>query len=211
VAGFLVDEAVALGRGAMRREALSRNKPHMRDWGVPVLYDRAPDGRVFYPLSDEEGLARQEAEEYLEGLDLQEIDVLTESSVVVGAVGAQVAPVRQKVRESRGILIGGIFYEESEGLQDIIQEIKKASGVVLGRIVGDPDKAREAVRGFEAWAAERARSMPQPATGTTTPSPAEEGPDRTTLSSSEGSVCPECGRPTKPSYNACAFCGHTLK
>lgn len=62
VAGCLIDEAVSLGRAAIRREALSQNTPAVRDWGVPVLYCRARDGCVFHAVSDSKG--RAEAEQY---------------------------------------------------------------------------------------------------------------------------------------------------
>ena len=44
IAGFAVDEAVARGRAAIRLKSLEGEEPHIRDWGVPVLYLRAPSG-----------------------------------------------------------------------------------------------------------------------------------------------------------------------
>jgi len=212
VAGYLVDEAVALGRAAIRREALRQKKPHMRDWGVPVLYNRAPDGRVFHPVSDDKGQAQEKAEEYLEGLDLQEFDVLTESSVTVGAIGSQSAPIKQKVHEeSRGILIGGIFYDESKGMQRIVQEIRVASGLTIGRVTGDPDKALEVARKLGTLAEHLAASGSQPAEGTTTSPPVGEESAHPDSTSSEESTCPRCGKPTKPGYNVCAYCGLRLR
>jgi hypothetical protein len=59
VAGLTIDEAVSIGRIAMRGAA-SATTPDSRDWGVPVLYLRAAEGRVFNPVSDE--VARRAAE-----------------------------------------------------------------------------------------------------------------------------------------------------
>lgn len=62
VAGLTIDEAVSIGRIAMRGAASATN-PDSRDWGVPVLYLRAAEGRVFNPVSDE--AARRAAEHSL--------------------------------------------------------------------------------------------------------------------------------------------------
>ena len=62
VAGLTIDEAVSIGRIAMRGAA-SATIPDSRDWGVPVLYLRAAEGRVFNPVSDE--AARRAAEHSL--------------------------------------------------------------------------------------------------------------------------------------------------
>ncbi len=59
VAGLTIDEAVALGRAAIRDKALGE-RTHVRDWGAPVLYLRVPGGRIFDPVTDKE--ASQEAE-----------------------------------------------------------------------------------------------------------------------------------------------------
>ncbi len=64
VAGLTIDEAVALGRGAIRAKALGE-RTHVRDWGAPVLYLRAPGGRIFDPVTDKEASveARQKSEQ----------------------------------------------------------------------------------------------------------------------------------------------------
>ncbi len=53
VAGLLIDEAVALGRGAIRDRILADGTED-RDWGVPVLHLRTSGGRVFNPVTDGE-------------------------------------------------------------------------------------------------------------------------------------------------------------
>lgn len=61
VAGLHIDEAVALGRATVWNRTQSDGS-YRRDWGVPVLYLRAPGGRIFPPVTDEE--ARQRAERH---------------------------------------------------------------------------------------------------------------------------------------------------
>jgi RNA polymerase subunit RPABC4/transcription elongation factor Spt4 len=215
VAGYLVDEAVALGRAAIRREArLRMNRPHMRDWGVPVLYNRAPDGRVFHPVSDEEG--RIQAEEELEDLVRQEFGTLTESSVTVGAIDSQSATVEQKVHEeSRGILIGGVFREESESMKRIVQEIAVASGLTIGSYTGDPGHLR---RITDVLSSVRLDSSPgaapgevQAATGPTASPPGGEEPPQPSPTSSRGSTCPNCGRPVEENWGICPYCRADLR
>src|SRR5205085_8589767 len=50
VAGLTVDEAVALGRTAIRT-ASTGDHADDRDWAVPALYLRDGGGRVFEPVS----------------------------------------------------------------------------------------------------------------------------------------------------------------
>ncbi len=59
VAGRTVDEAVALGRTAIRTVSTGA-QADVRDWGVPVLYLRDHGGHVFEPVSSAE--AREEAD-----------------------------------------------------------------------------------------------------------------------------------------------------
>ncbi len=63
-AGAFIDEAVFVGRQAIRDETMFEN-PAVRDWGAPVLYLRAPDGRVFPPIANT--VERQRAERRTEG------------------------------------------------------------------------------------------------------------------------------------------------
>lgn len=55
VAGRTIDEAVSLGRAAMRIEAKMDPQIHaeVHDWGAPVLYTRSQTGRVFGLIEDE--------------------------------------------------------------------------------------------------------------------------------------------------------------
>jgi branched-chain amino acid transport system substrate-binding protein len=55
IAGLSIDEAVSLGRVAIRAKAMDENN-NFRDWGVPVLYLRTEGGCVFDPVTDSEAL-----------------------------------------------------------------------------------------------------------------------------------------------------------
>jgi hypothetical protein len=63
-AGLTIDEAVYLGRWAIR-EMTQLDKPDIRDWGAPVLYMRTPGGSIFPPVTDE--IARQRAQDRANG------------------------------------------------------------------------------------------------------------------------------------------------
>ncbi|MBN2392976.1 MAG: CHAT domain-containing protein [Anaerolineae bacterium] len=68
--GSTIDEAVYLGRQAIRTEILALRdkspiKPYARDWGTPVLYLRTPSGYIFPPITDK--TARQQAESRTDG------------------------------------------------------------------------------------------------------------------------------------------------
>jgi hypothetical protein len=60
VAGFTIDEAVSLGRAAIRVETSNKQMRQIRDWGAPVLYLRAPGGAVFTPVKDTEAVQTAE-------------------------------------------------------------------------------------------------------------------------------------------------------
>jgi hypothetical protein len=56
VAGRTIDEAVSLGRAAMRIKARMDPRIHadVHDWGAPVLYTRSQTGHVFGPIKDKD-------------------------------------------------------------------------------------------------------------------------------------------------------------
>ena len=57
-------------------------------------------------------------------------------------------------------------------------------------------------------AASTAAGETQPGEGRTRSSLADEEPAQ--LPPSEGTICPRCGEPIRPGYNACAYCGLSL-
>jgi RNA polymerase subunit RPABC4/transcription elongation factor Spt4 len=215
MAGYLVDEAVALGRAAIRREArLHLKRPHMRDWGVPVLYNRAPDGRVFHPVSDDEGRAQAEAEQYLGGLEKQEARVVSETGVMIGPINTTSARVEQKVRETlHGLMIGPIWYDHPPSRREILQKVDVVGerAAMVGTIEGDPKKALGIIEEVRAMAERSAARRSQPAARTTTSPPAGEESPQPSPTSSEGPICPECGRSVEEDWNVCPFCQADLR
>lgn len=140
VAGLLIDEAVALGRLAIRAEALKTGKPDIRDWGVPVLYLRAPGGRVFNPVSDLS--ARREAERELSDTVRQHVREVAPGGRVIGAnigmMEGRTLKVDQKVNEElKGVMIGSNIYHLQNGHISIKQEADVVSGNMVGLSIGN--------------------------------------------------------------------------
>jgi hypothetical protein len=150
VAGFTIDEAVAMGRAAMRAEALT-NQPDTRDWGVPVLYLRAPGGRVFNPVSDE--AARQEAEQKLGHLFEQHVRQVSSTGrligPVIGSMQEQTVTVDQTVNErASGLVIGSYAFSLQSGQLVVRQKADVVDGTMVGAVItrlggGPPTVAEE--------------------------------------------------------------------
>jgi hypothetical protein len=210
VTGRLVDEAVAHGRAAMRREALRQNglnKPHARDWGVPVLYLRAPGGRVFNPVRSKG--AREQAEAQLPNLIAQEFRVLKASSVTVGAVNTTSARVEQKVKEeARGTLFGGIWHESPSGIVSVFQDIDTVTGTVVGAAVGKPEEIADTLRAFgglDSTSSPGATPDRRPASEETTTSASANR--SSSLSAPQDPACPKCGHSVQVGAKFCDQCG----
>jgi hypothetical protein len=90
VAGLQIDEAVTNGRLAIARN-------DVRDWGVPVLYLRAPDGVVFPEYVAEPAL--EEVRNKLRVTAQQQIKELRGKAVVVdiGEMGKGVVEAKQEI------------------------------------------------------------------------------------------------------------------
>lgn len=136
--GLTIDEAVSLGRAAIRAEAID-GRPHVRDWGVPVLYLRAPGGVVFNPIRDVR--ARREAESQLEQLVQQRVRRVSKRGRLVGArieamaVGA--VKVEQKVtEEANGFVLGATTFGLEGGRLTVRQEADVVSGTMVGARIG---------------------------------------------------------------------------
>lgn len=140
VAGLCVDEAVVMGRIAMRAAALKdKERRDCRDWAAPVLYLRSPGGVVFNPVSD--AAARDKAEEDLGLLVRQNIGVIAPEGRVVGAVigeiNAHSVKVEQRVEEGvQGVMVGASVYSVQGGRLSVEQRIQKVSGTVIGARIG---------------------------------------------------------------------------
>jgi hypothetical protein len=144
VAGLTIDEAVALGREAIRLKALEYNNWNdIRDWGTPVLYLRAPGGRVFNPVSDKE--AQQKAKGKIEELKQvvrQDVSEVSSTGYQVGAVARNVQDqtiiqdVEQIVKESmKGVMIGSMLFNVSGGEVIVHHETGVVEGTMIGSVV----------------------------------------------------------------------------
>ncbi len=221
VLGHLIDEAVAHGRSAMRREALRRdglNRPHIRDWGAPVLALRAPGGRVFRPVDNE--AARQKAGEALGPLVRETVRVLEAGGLMVGAVNTRSARVELKVQEeARGLMVGGKWREHPPDRHEIQMEADRLTGAMVGPTEGDDDALADAIAGLQGLADSQSRRsgthriQERPSTGSSArpgaaaPIVTPEGTER----AGGARTCPQCGSAVQMAWRACAFCGATLK
>ena len=133
VAGLMVDEAVALGRTAIRTVSTG-TQSDVRDWAVPVLYLRDHGGRVFEPVSS--AAAREEAEAGSAHLYQQRVGTVSAGGLVLGALlgadSTERVEIDQDAERVDGTLIavvrpgeGGVHVE-----QDV--EVVGAGGVVIG-------------------------------------------------------------------------------
>jgi len=151
VAGFIIDEAVAAGRAAMRAEALN-GQHDIRDWGVPVLYLRAPGGRVFNAVSDVQ--AQQAAEKKLTQLFEKHLRTVPSTGRVIGAVvgtmQAGTITVDETIAERvSGVVIGNYTVSFQGGQLIVRQQADVVDGVLIGGIFGtiggssSPDVSQE--------------------------------------------------------------------
>jgi CHAT domain len=151
VAGFIIDEAVAAGRAAMRAEALN-GQHDIRDWGVPVLYLRAPGGRVFNAVSDVQ--AQQAAEKKLTQLFEQHLRTVPSTGRVIGAVAgtmqAGTITVDETIAERvSGVVIGNYTVSFQGGQLIVRHQADVVDGVLIGGFFGtiggssSPDVSQE--------------------------------------------------------------------
>jgi hypothetical protein len=134
VAGYLIDEAVAAGRAAIRAEA-TEGKRDVRDFGVPVLYLRSPGGAVFNPVSDTAvaGKAASAAGQIVE----QRVRAVAATGRLVGGVidtlgtGGTVM-INQKVeQEAKGFVLGGYAFSVEGGSLHVTQQADVVSGTMV--------------------------------------------------------------------------------
>lgn len=116
--GYSIDEAVAHGRRAIFVH--SDKGAAERDWGVPVIYLRAPDG-ILFPLPE-----APEDEAAAPGVVPATVRVQRRLGTVRGtAIGV-------KVEE----MLGGVIEVDSE--TDVVEAGGQDIGVSIGRMGGDP-------------------------------------------------------------------------
>ena len=109
VAGLTVDEAVALGRTAIRTVSTGA-QADVRDWAVPVLYLRDHGGRVFEPVTSAE--AREEAEAGSAHLYQQRVGTVSAGGLVLGALlgadSTEPPEIDQDADRVEGTVIGAV-------------------------------------------------------------------------------------------------------
>lgn len=202
VAGFTVDGAVSLGRAAIRVEAATLQMTQIRDWGVPVLYLRAPGGTVFNPVSN--AAAVQTAEQKLGEFYRQHLRQVTATGRVVGAVvgDLQTDPVtvKQKVDEElAGVMIGAVRYGKQSSKLVVGQEVDTVTGVLIGGITGNADDQAQA------WG--QLRQLFQLASP---PASTNICPNCHADNLAMAKFCGTCGQPFQQAPMFCANCGNGL-
>jgi CHAT domain len=159
VGGSTVDEAVASGRLAIRLEA-SQGKKDIRDWGVPVLYLRAPGGVVFKPIKDQQAV--REAVHQTENLVEQRAREVGTTGRLVGAVidlltSEDQITINQKIeQETKGFVLGGRLFTIEGGRFTVKMEADVVSGTMVGVQIGrfgrnqpSDDSDRDAIEQLE--------------------------------------------------------------
>jgi len=133
VAGLTVDEAVALGRTAIRTVSTGA-QVDVRDWAVPVLYLRDHGGRVFEPVSS--AAARNAAVAGSEHLYQQRVGTVSAGGLVLGALlkadSTERVEIDQDAERVDGRLIGVVG--TGEGGVHVEQDVKVVGtgGIVVG-------------------------------------------------------------------------------
>lgn len=138
VAGRTIDEAVAVGRAAIRTATIGNGK-NLRDWGTPVLYMRARGSSLFNPVSDAK--AAETARQAVEILIDQELDVVGETGRVEGAVigvmeSGQVR-VKESAKEVKGVMVGAKVYRMEGGRLMVEEKVGTVTGNLTGVIIGE--------------------------------------------------------------------------
>jgi hypothetical protein len=190
VAGKTIDEAVAHGRAAIRIATIN-NEDHLPDWGVPVLYLRAPGGAVFNPVifnpvSDLEAV--EAARQAVDHLVVQDVGEVSETGLVkgveIGMMKSDRVRVRQSAEDVNGVMIGGEVYRMEGGNLVIDQKFGTVSGSVTGLRIGtlggppqpQQDEA-ELIAKIEDWYRKRPAEDP-PATEAAAPEPVKAEPKK---------------------------------
>ena len=144
--GREIDEAVGLGRAAVRLGMLETKEPDLRDWGVPVLYLRSSGGALFQPVSDARAvLAATQALDRVARHQPQEPAIkvkqrfgnVGKTGRVVGTRSATLRSgstrIEQKVRdEVEGTLTGACVDRIEGGKVSVDQEAENVTGDVTG-------------------------------------------------------------------------------
>jgi hypothetical protein len=132
-AGLSLDEAMSAGRLAMYGVTNTQlDQPGFLEWGVPVLYSRLPDGKLFPERMERAGTTA----EHLRAIIQQTIGTITETGSVVGYEGDLTNgtfAVTQNVENVAGKLVGA----SGKGSGTVNQNITNVSGTVEGVHIKD--------------------------------------------------------------------------
>lgn len=130
-AGLSLDEAMAAGRSAMYGvTSHQQDQPGFLEWGVPMLYSRLPDGKLFPERMARAGATAQQLRATIQ----HNVDTIAKGGKVVGIEAKFVhgtIDVTAKVGVVEGELIG-IDAERASGDLHVTHDIKTVSGTVIG-------------------------------------------------------------------------------
>jgi CHAT domain len=218
VAGLWIDEAVAVGRLAVRAEAL-KTSPDIRDWGVPVLYLRASGGAVFNPVSDTQAV--QEANDRIGQLIEQEVREVSSTGRMIGAaiesLKSGTVEVKQRIKErASGVVIGSYAFNVEGGQLVVRQEADTVDGTLIGAMLGNvggssnPADEREAMERLQELLQIQVTTVKDDsATEWAAPS-ATAQPYAATVASSALIFCPQCSVANDENAKYCSSCGSNL-
>src|SRR6185295_360853 len=169
-AGLPIERAVTDGRiGAYNQDKSGR------DWGVPVLYMRAGDGRLFEGAADK--AARDRARESADGKFRVRIGEVKGGAVVLGAELARMLGGRLAVNVTipgtvLGELVGARFERVERGSLDAVVDINevgpggKVTGIVIGDFGTPPSRRTRGANGTEPAHSEVVDDEPPETAGT---------------------------------------------
>lgn len=135
-AGLSLDEAMSAGRLAMYDLTSAKpGQPGFLEWGVPALYSRLPDGRLFPECMQRAGATAQKFRQSIQ----QTIDNITKTGRVVGLKvkgSGSAFEVTQKVDLVEGELVGAELDTSTSGTvqQDVTTVTGDMTGIKLDEI-----------------------------------------------------------------------------
>ncbi len=222
VEGREIDEAVGLGRAAIRRKAGETTRQDLRDWGVPVLYLRSAHGVVFRPVSDESAVKKAAASlaAVIEHQKQEPSIQVRQSHGKIGptgrVLGAELASVTsgsvfvdQKVKESvDGVMIGAKAHRVEGGKVEVFQAVETVTGELKGVAI-------ENLGGVSSPAGDVTGCVPAVRPGATAAQPQasiqeiESSLKLGSLASpaAVSTQCPRCQEKIPPGAKFCPHCG----
>ena len=135
-AGLSLDEAMSAGRLAMYDLTSAKlDQPGFLEWGVPALYSRLPDGRLFPERMQRAGATAQKFRNIIQ----QTVNTITKTGRVVGLKiqgSGSAFEVTQKVDLVEGELVGAEMKTATSGTvqQDVTTVTGDMTGIKLDEI-----------------------------------------------------------------------------